>query len=92
MGELTKSQRALLARMADGQGIVYSQDGEVGGLTPSRTRLEALGISCAELQGLRDARLMVQAPDEDEEYGYRFSPPEIITEAGRQALRGGKDA
>lgn len=84
--ELAESQLALLRQLATGDGIFYSQDGEVGWLSPSRIRLEDIGISDAELQALRDAKLIGEAPDPDEEYGYRFSPPDIITEAGRRAL------
>lgn len=86
MGKLTKAQLAVLTQLSKGDGIFYSQDGEVGWLSPSDIRLDSIDISNAELQALRDARLIGAAPDPDEEYGYRFSPPEIITEAGRAAL------
>lgn len=84
--KLTKAQRELLAHLEKGEGIFYSQDGEVGWLSPSRIHLEDIGISDAELQALRDAGFIDQAPDPEEEYGYRFSPPEIATPAGLAAL------
>lgn len=84
---LSFPQRNLMARLAAGEQIFYSQDGEVGWLTPSRDRLEDFEISNRELQDLRDRGFIAQQPDEDEEY-VRFSPGEGITPAGLLALGG----
>lgn len=89
MGKLTKAQRCILERLAEGEHISYSQDGEVGWLWPSRIQLEEVGISDCELQDLRDRKLMAMRQDEDDEC-VRFSPPDVITTAGRAALEDSK--
>ena len=86
---LTGLQIALLERLASGEHITYSQDGEVGWLWPSRTRLEQIGIPDAELHDLRERRLIAMLPDDDD-YG-RFGPPDAITAFGRAALNEARD-
>lgn len=83
--KLTKPQLSLLVALRDGEEIYYSQDGDSGWLSRSRRNLDEFEISNAELQRLRKRGLIGTAPGER---GHaRISPPEIITDAGRAALR-----
>lgn len=85
MGRLTPAQHDLLDALTLGDGIVYSQDGDYGWLTVSRRDLDEFGISVRELQDLRDRRLIGHEPGDHE--WVRFAPPEVITPAGRAALK-----
>lgn len=80
---LNATQAALLNALSAGEGIVYSQDGDIGILTPSRVRLEHFAISDDDLQSLRNAGLLRLPRDPD---AVRFDPPEVITENGLAAL------
>jgi hypothetical protein len=86
MARLTSTQIDLLRQLVEGNHITYSQDGEVGWLWPSNVRLEKIGISDAELHDLRARKLIAMRQDEIDECT-RFSPPDVITEAGRLALK-----
>lgn len=80
---LNATQAALLTALSAGEGIVYSQDGEFGILTPSRVRLDVFEISDEDLQALRNAGMLRVPYDPD---AVRFDPPEVITPVGLAAL------
>lgn len=86
MASLSKPQFALLHALASGEKIAYSRDGDCGWLMPGHTRLETFGVSDAELQQLRELRMIGaerQSPDDDDWYR------DVITDAGRRALEEG---
>ena len=85
MAKLSDMQFVLLKRLAAGEHLCFSQDGDRGWFWPSRLDLDDLGISDRELQQLRDRGLLANEP-EDENQHDRFGPPQIITPAGHRAL------
>lgn len=85
MESLSRHQFAVLSRLAASEELVFSQDGDRGWFWPSRIDLDTIGISDAELQDLRERKLLGSEQDDENGHG-RFGPAQIITEAGRLAL------
>jgi hypothetical protein len=74
----------VLEAMANGHEMMFSQDGEVAWLWPTHpTRF----LSDEQTIGLRELGYIAPAPYDDDEHA-RFGPPDIITPAGRSALKG----
>jgi hypothetical protein len=83
--KLTEAQREVLQAMADGHVMAFSQDGDDAWLSP---RHKTGFLSHEQTVGLRDLGYIASAPSsEDEEENVRFDPGDIITEAGRLALK-----
>lgn len=85
MAKLSEAQIAVLSRLAAGDCLAFSQDGDRGWFWPSRIDLDEIGISDAELQDLRNRRFLGYEPVDEDQHA-RFGPAQIITGAGRLAL------
>ncbi len=82
--KLTEPQREVLEAMNAGHVMVFSQDGEMAWLSPKHT---TGFLSDEQTCGLRQLGLIEGQPGEHELV--RYGPPDVISEAGRQALKGG---
>jgi len=86
---LTEAQRIVLQAMADGHKMVFSQDGDMAWLSPKHP---TGFLSDEQTIGLREMGYIESAPY-DEDVHVRFGPPDVISEAGRAALKmEGRDA
>lgn len=82
--KLTAPQREVLEALNAGHVMVFSQDGEMAWLSPKHP---TGFLSDEQTCGLRKLGYIEAQPGEHEYV--RYGPPDVITEAGRQALKGG---
>jgi len=83
--KLTENQRHLLEHLEGGARIVHAQDGDRAWLSPSSQFSPFWDdIDWDDMAVLRGAGYIADLDDGDDES--RFAPPEVITDAGRQAL------
>ncbi len=83
--KLTAPQREVLEALNAGHVMVFSQDGEMAWLSPKH---QTGFLSDEQTCGLRVLGLIEAQPGEHELV--RYGPPDVISEAGRQALKGGE--
>lgn len=89
--KLTENQRHLLEHLDGGARIVHAQDGDCARLSPRKDFSPYWNdIDWDDMAVLRRAGYIADLDDGDDES--RFVPPEVITEAGRAALRKGEPA
>lgn len=85
MAKLTKEEKATLARLADGDSVAYSQDGDDGWFTQGDRAFVG-----NEIISLRSKGLIERTCLDDENYR-GMSERDVISDAGRQALSGAKE-
>jgi len=83
MAKLTAAKLHVLRRLAEGEKIAHSQDGDCAWLFPSR---EWLTIDNVELDELRQDELIGDEPEIEREEDARFASCDVITTAGLAAL------
>jgi len=87
--DLADEQIAVLAALANGHVMVFSQDGDNAWLRPDHA---TKFLNDAQTIGLRRRGFIASKPLDDDDDGGRFGPPSIITDAGRAALAAARSA
>lgn len=85
MAKLTKEELATLARLADGDSIAYSQDGDDGWFTQGDRAFVGNEITSLRKKGL------IERVCNDEENYRGMSERDVISNVGRAALSGSKE-